>query len=340
MNAKKRRQLVILLIALGVVLVMLAGVLFLNYLDDKKAEDAIVHVETVENLTGMTFVNGTEEDAFTAQTDEEGNVTWTYDADGDFPAADSTLNNLKSQVEELTASREISIEDDLSAYGLETPERALTLTGEDGTTATLLIGGTSGESYYCMLEGADSIYVIDSTLPDALPETLTDLAELGTFPALSEDIIQTVRVTGKTDQTFTVTEEAGETDGDAATYRWTCGDLDITEDSFLTTFRTQLDSVTMSELSAFKPSQTELQESGVLDPTAEITVTYTEDEETKTATLTIGNYDEDGDSYYCLLDGDTTLLYTAQADGLSDLVAVAQQGYSAASVASEEDTGA
>lgn len=344
MNAKKRKQLMILLALLAAAVLILLAVLLGNWAAAKQDEKSVIHVATVENPSTLTLTHGTESNTFLS-----GDDGWSWQEDGDFPVNSSQLDSITSLLSELTASRAFEVADSLADYGLEDPENVIEVSNEDGESAALLLGSTSGDSYYCMLEGGEQIYLIDSSLHDLLPETLTDLASLAEYPKLTSEITEQVTISGAFDQTFTVKEvevesEDGDSSDSSATeptteYHWfLSGDVDVTENSLMTSLRTEINSLEMSSLAAFKPSKKELNAYGINDPTAVLTVDYTEDGETKISTLTIGSYDENEDGYYCILDGDTTMLYLVDASALENTVNVAEKGYAAVQAESAADS--
>lgn len=354
MNAKKQKQLLILLALLVAAIVMFVAVKLVNHAETKKEEASVIHVETVENPTALTLRVGGESYRFSAQeTETDGDAAqsteWSWEDDAAFPVKSDSINEITSLLSELTASREIAIEEDLDAYGLKEPAAAIALTDASGDSATLMLGAATGSSYYCMLEGGDEIYVIDSSLHDLLPEDLTELAKVADYPALSSDIIDSVTISGEFDQTFQVrqVEEEASSDGDSsevkinAEYHWfLSGDTDVTKESLLTKLRTELDSITMTSLAAYKPTQEVLNACGMDKPTAVLTVKYEDDGKAVTSELMIGSYDSDENVYYCVLDGNTDMLYAVDAGTLENTVNVAQQGYAAASAAADADSDA
>ncbi len=344
MNAKKRKQLIILLVLLAGAVLILLAVLLGNRAAAKQEENNVIHVTTVENPSTLTLTRGAESNTFLS-----GDDGWSWQEDADFPVDSSQLDSITSLLSELTASREFEIEDSLADYGLETPENVIEVSNDAGESSALLLGSTSGDSYYCMLEGGEVIYLIDSSLNDLLPETLTDLATLAEYPKLTSEITKNVTISGAFDQSFTVKEvEVDSEDGDSSDssaseptteYHWfLSGDVDVTENSLMTSLRTEINSLELSSLAAFKPSKKELTAYGISEPTAELTVAYEEDDETKTSVLTIGSYDENEDGYYCILDGDTTMLYLVDASALENTVNVAENGYAAAQAESAAQT--
>ncbi len=363
MNAKKRKQLLTLLVLLAVAIVVWIAVILINQAETQKEEDSIIYVETVDDPTGLTLTIEEGSYSFSAEattetdgdadededTDEDEDETvWSLADDADFPVQSDSINEITEALAELTASREISIEDDLDAYGLEDPAASITVTNDAGDSATLLLGSeTSSGYYYCMLEDSDVIYVIESTLYSLLPGSLTELAELTEYPAFSSDILDSITISGDYEETFEVREveveeESDDEDSSEVTitteyHYFLSGETDVTGESLITSLRTEVFSIEMTSLAIYKPTEDELSEYGIDDPTAVLTVEYEDDDETLTSELIIGSYDEDEDVYYCILDGDTNMLYAVDASSLENVITIAEQGYEAASAAAEED---
>lgn len=352
MNAKKQKQLLVLLVLLAAAVVVLLAVKLINRAETKKEEASILHVDTVDDPTGLTLTIAEGSYRFSAQEAEtDGDAAqskeWSWEDDPAFPVKSDSINEITDLLSDLTASREISIEEDLDAYGLEEPAAAIALSDESGDSSALLLGAATGSGYYCMLEGGDVIYVIDSSLYDLLPESLTELAQVADYPAFSSDIMDSVTISGEFDQTFEVRQvEAEDTSDDedssetttTTEYHWfLSGDTDVTGESLLTSLRTEIGSIEMTSLAAYKPAQEVLTACGVDNPTAILTVKYRDHGEAVTSELVIGSYDADEDVYYCILDGDTNMLYAVDAGTLENTVNVAQLGYAAAGAAADAE---
>lgn len=361
MSKKKQKQLFLMLGILAAMAILLTAGILLNRWNTKrqeKAEDeATPRVVTMESVSAMTLKNGDASLSFAK--DDDGNWYWADDAD--FPLDTSTLTSLESLAEDYKAEKELEISDTLEAYGLADSTQSLTLTDDDGSSTTILLGGATGENYYAMVEGGDTIFTVGTTLADSLSKSLYDMAELASYPALSEDIIQSVQVSGAQDETFTVqavevesgdagdssaaSSASSDTETDAADasssaeaevtteYHWLRNGTDITDDSALTTFRTEVDSIAVSGLAYYKPDDAQRAACGLSSPTAVLTVVYTGDDGDVTSTLTIGGQDEESGSYYCTLDTDPNEIWLISSDAVENTLSIAAQGYDAVQTA-------
>lgn len=360
MSKKKQKQLTIMVVivaALAAILVVAIQLNNWNAARQEAAEDAAIpRILTLDNVTGVTFVDGDSSLEFLLNDDGE----WYWADDEDFLLDDTAVSTVAGLAEDFQANASFEIADDLAAYGLEDADLKVIYTTEDGDTYTVLVGDATGDYYYAMLEDGDTIYTIGETLPTYLPYTLYDMADLADYPSLSSDIIQDVTLTsGDSEITFTIGEvevevsddededadSSAESDssakGDASAsssepeteieYHWFLDGEDVTEQSQITSLNTEVDSIAMSSLAAFKPTDEALETYGLTEPTMTLTVRYTDedddgDEITVTSVLTVGGYNEDEDAYYCTLDTNPNEVYLLSASSIETSLELAANG--------------
>ena len=317
--AKKKKQLLLLLIVLGVVVLLLVGLLIWNWYSDKRQaaaeEAALIHVTTVEDPVQLTYCNGTDTLSFTKEDD-----TWKSDDTPGFPLDSTYLETIVTTLSELTADRKLDVVDELDAYGLEEPERWITVTDEDGASATLYLGNATGESntYAMVGEDKNTIYTISSDLMNNIGYDLYGMAKLAEFPALSSSNTKTVTISGKMENNW-----------------YLSGEVDVTKEAYLTALRTELGSITFAKLFDFQPTEQEIKGYGLADPIATLTVEYLDsDDQRQTATLLIGSAYKDADGtkyYYAMLKGNDDEVYLISQDSVKQIVAAAESGYAQAS---------
>ena len=310
--------------------------------------DDTVYVTQLSDPTALSFTN--QYGTFSFTKGEEG---WTRDDDSDFPADQDALDDLADQAGTLAAVRTISDPEELTSYGLDAPSMEVSVTDEDGTQAQLLIGSTvdSGD-YYAKVEGSDTVYTIASTLPEALDIPVDDLIALAQFPSLSEDNIVSVTWTSG-DNTLTLVQEQTEsTDADSnsdasadsssdtseeeATTTWTVDGQTVSQDN--TTFislMAQLSELAFSDCYDYHKQAQTRTDCGLDDPTGMLTVVYTDGEEEKTMTLTLGALAEGGDSYYALLDDDP-IIYLIPTDQIGSFFSLTVDNLTAVEETEEE----
>ena len=165
--AKKKRQLRLLLLLLVVAVALFVGAFCWNRWqtaqEEAEAEAAVIHVDLVEEPTKLTYSNGTDTITF-----EKSGESWVSADESDFPLNSDTVDTFVDTLTSLTAEREIAVEDDLSAYGLEKPKQWVELTDKEGNSATLYLGGASGELYYAQKKDGETIYTISSDVQSQL----------------------------------------------------------------------------------------------------------------------------------------------------------------------------
>ena len=117
--AKKKRQLRLLLLLLAVAVALFVAAFCWNRWqtaqEEAEAEAAVIHVDLVEEPTKLRYSNGTDTITF-----EKSGESWVSAEETDFPVNSDTVDTFVDTLTSLTAEREISVKDDLSAYGLET----------------------------------------------------------------------------------------------------------------------------------------------------------------------------------------------------------------------------
>lgn len=320
------------LIALAaVVVVCAAGYVGLRTWNQSQSEvDETVYVTQLSDPTALTFTNQYGTYSFT-----KGEEGWTRDDDSDFPTDQDTLDDLAGQAGTLAAVRTISDPEDLTSYGLDAPTMEVNLTDEDGTQVKLLIGSTADSGdYYAKVDGSDTVYTIASTLPTALDIQVDELIALAEFPSISEDNIQSVTwtsgestVTLVQEQTESESTEDSSSDADSSsdsseeetTTIWKVEGQTVSEDN--TTFislMAQLSELAFSDCYDYHGEAQTRTDCGLDTPVGVLTVVYTDGDEEKTMTLTLGALAEGGDSYYAMLDDDP-IIYLIPSNEIGSL---------------------
>lgn len=209
---KKKKSIYILL---GVLIVLIAVYFGLQQYNKsqqekeiKKAEAEKIHITDIssDDVESLSYTDGSTTMDFV-----KNDGTWQVKNDTDFPLAQSSIEAMVTSAGQLTAVRALSDTDELSDYGLDSPQYTVTLTDADGTATKLLVGNTTGEDYYLKTDQADTIYTVDSTLVQGLVFSLDDLLQMETFPVISSSTIEKVVIT----QNGTETRYDADNDDDA-----------------------------------------------------------------------------------------------------------------------------
>jgi hypothetical protein len=112
------------------------------------------------------------------------------------PAASFSVSDLLDTVTGLEAQRTIRrVGSNLAAYGLDRPVARITLRATGGRTATLEVGKASpvGTGLYAQVVPGSAIYLVDSSIKDALTKSATDLRQK-TLADFSDADVQKVRI--------------------------------------------------------------------------------------------------------------------------------------------------
>ena len=282
---KKNKGVLILL----VILILLVAVYFIlrtwntkqTEKEEEKQEAATVHVTdtSADDIVSLKFNVGNGDLEFSKEDDQ-----WYYTPDKDFPLQQSYPEDMAETVGSITAGRELTDGDSIDAYGLDEPAYTIEYTDADGNTTELLFGDMTGDDYYVMLNGNDTVYTVNSSVIDPFNYTLDDMARLDDYPSIgSGNLVKEV-----------ITQN-----GETTTYD--SEDEDQAED--IAAVAGGLGAVSLSEAADYSVEDEDLDVYG-LDEDSRITVgaTYTQDDEEQLLTLYIGNEDGSGNRYVMLND--------------------------------------
>ena len=282
---KKNKGVLILIIVLVLLLAVYFGLRSWNVSQEEKEEAeqeaATVHVTdtAAEDIVSLKFNVGNGDLEFSKEDDK-----WYYTPDKDFPLQQSYPEDMAEAVGSITADRELTDGDALDAYGLDDPAYTVEYTDAEGNVTELLFGDMTGDDYYAMISGSDTVYTVGGSVIEALDYSLEDMAQLDDYPSIgSGNLVKEV-----------ITQN-----GETTTYN--SEDEDQAED--IAAVAGGLGAVTLSEAADYSVEDEDLDMYG-LDEASRITVeaTYTQDDEEQLLTLYIGNEDGNGNRYVMLND--------------------------------------
>lgn len=282
---KKNKGILILLAVLILLVAVYFGLRTWNAQQEEKAQEeqeaATVHVTdtSAEDIVSLKFNVGNGGLEFSKEDDQ-----WYYTPDKDFPLQQSYPEDMAETVGSITAGRELTDGDSIDAYGLDEPAYTIEYTDADGNTTEFLFGDMTGDDYYVMLNGNDTVYTVNSSVIDPFNYTLDDMARLDDYPSIgSGNLVKEV-----------ITQN-----GETTTYD--SEDEDQAED--IAAVAGGLGAVSLSEAADYSVEDEDLDVYG-LDEDSRITVeaTYTQDDEEQLLTLYIGNEDGSGNRYVMLND--------------------------------------
>lgn len=183
----KKRTIVWLTLAL---IVVGALCLLLWLLPEQESEDGSSN-ESIHSLfdsndpdaiNALSFVCGDNQKLSFIRTDDG----WQADGQSKLPISKTRIDALLDRLERMLALRTI-IEhcEDPSEYGLDAPYCSVSIT-VNGNEKTYLFGSYSDyySGYYCMLEGTDTVYMVDEDYVNRFDLTLEDLLGSDRLPDL------------------------------------------------------------------------------------------------------------------------------------------------------------
>lgn len=259
----------------------------------KKTESEKIQITDIDknDIAGLSYTDGSSTMNFIK---DDG--TWKVKDNGDFPLSQSQVEAMVTSAGQLTAVRKLSDADNISDYGLDQPQYTVTLKDSDGKETKLLIGDTTGEDYYVMAEGKDTVYTIGSSLVQGLVFSLDDLLQKETFPTVSTSEIQKVVITHNGTETVYQSKNAGDEDA-------------------LSTIGGGLGAVSFSKCVDYSLTEDKLSQYGLDEASrTKVEVTY-KDSDKKKQTITFyvgGTVTENGTEYnYVQMDGSKMVNLTA-----------------------------
>ncbi len=187
------------LITLGVLLLVLAG-LIVGYfvqkdLNAKKAEEeAKENEQTLTTVfdkgkaivTGLTFVSEEESLSFSYVND-----SWVYDGDNNYPLKQESIASMADAIGIIEAVETVKdVSDDMSQYGLDTPELTVDARFSDGSARTFRFGAlnTFNECQYLTISGDENLYMINSDVAYPFATDLDTLYQPESFKLLKDGV--------------------------------------------------------------------------------------------------------------------------------------------------------
>ena len=334
MDWRQRRTVTILTAVLLALLAAVLIVLGIRYRENRQeapeeGEPLAAASMTVEGYSALVYSNGSTTLSFTA---EEGG-DWAWENDPQFPLRQETINSILALLINWRPQQTLAAEEDLSAYGLDEPAGALTLTGADGSVRALSFGKTTtdGTSRYVMEQSDPStVYIIADTLFTQMSVPIYDMCDVPLLPLLEESAIRSILIRGPENEDGTpalvTVLTTAKRDGDGGPVTWLQGSENVTANETVRALLEDIRALVFSRCVDYDPSDEALTICGFDTPPAALTVNYTTDTGTEeTISLTIGAQVLDGSGRYARL-GDSTTIYSLPTAALDPLMRVAANG--------------
>ena len=301
-SMRKKKKGILILLA---VLVLLTAVYFIlrtwNARQEEKEKEeqeaATVRVTdtSADDIVSLKFNVGNGDLEFSKEENQ-----WYYTPDKDFPLKQSYPEDMAAAVGSITADRELTDGDSPDAYGLDDPAYTVEYTDADGNVTELLFGDMTGDDYYVMVSGSDTVYTVGSSVIDSLNYALEDMAQLDDYPSIGSGNLVKEVIT----QNGEITTYDSENEDQAEDIAAVAGGLGA---------------VTLSEAADYSVADEDLDMYG-LDEASRITVeaTYTQNDEEQLLTLYIGSEDGSGNRYVML--NDSRIVYLISDEICSNIL--------------------
>ena len=274
-------------------------------------EDMAVNIVPVEGVTALELCDGDVTLRF-ARTDD----TWYWVDDGTFPLDQDAVAALLALPSSLAAAEPVQGQGELSGYGLETPKKYVTATA-DGADSTIYVGSQTSDGRWYVLTPDGVVRLAAQADGEALSRSIYDMAVLPELPAITEENLISLTLTGAEGKqvTFSVDESGVRRSGAR----------DVTEKT--ASLVDELGKLAVTACVDYDPADGAAAVCGLDVPEAILAVNYVNAHGGDGAlTLTVGGSTGDG-GRYVTLNGDATI-YRMEETGLAQVLTLAALGLS------------
>lgn len=274
-------------------------------------EDMAVNIVPVEGVTALELCDGEVTLRF-ARTDD----TWHWVDDGTFPLDQDAVAALLALPSSLAAAESVQGQGELSGYGLETPKKYVTATA-DGADSTIYVGSQTSDGRWYVLTPDGVVRLAAQADGEALSRSIYDMAVLPELPAITEEDLISLTLTGAGGKqvTFSVDESGVRRSGAR----------DVTEKT--ASLVDELGKLAVTACVDYDPADGAAAVCGLDVPEAILAVNYVNAHGGDGAlTLTVGGSTGDG-GRYVTLNGDATI-YRMEETGLAQVLTLAALGLS------------
>lgn len=274
-------------------------------------EDMAVNIVPVEGVTALELCDDEVTLRF-ARTDD----TWHWVDDETFPLDQDAVAALLALPSSLAAAEPVQGQGELSGYGLETPKKYVTATA-DGADSTIYVGSQTSDGRWYVLTPDGVVRLAAQADGEALSRSIYDMAVLPELPAITEENLISLTLTGAEGKqvTFSVDESGARRSGAR----------DVTEKT--ASLVDELGKLAVTACVDYDPADGAAAVCGLDVPEAILAVNYVNAHGGDGAlTLTVGGSTGDG-GRYVTLNGDATI-YRMEETGLAQVLTLAALGLS------------
>mgnify|MGYP002537786960 FL=1 len=276
---------------------------------EPERKDAATQTVPVEGITGLTLCDGDVTLRF--EKDEAGN--WIWHDDPTFPLEQSAMDELLALPAALDGGETVTDGQELSAYGLETPAKYITVTA-DGEDATYYVGEETTDGRWYVLTPDGRVLYASAESKALLSRSIYDMAVLPQLPVIApEQVVSVTILTPERTVAFLADEDGVRR---SASRDVTAQTAALVE---------ELGALTVTACVDYHPAEGAAAVCGLDDPALTLAMNYLSDTGAdKALTLAVGLPTGDG-GRYVTLDGETTI-YRMEEASLAQLLTIAETG--------------
>lgn len=201
-----------------VVLIVLAGLYIVLHIHNSKNEGDSDENEgttafeiNIEEIKDVSFESKENTCSFTRNEDR-----WSYVGDEAFPLNQDSFQEILNQFESINSDREIEDAEDLSEYGLDDFDVKVTIKDTHDKEYTLEFGTVNDVTDNCYMTvngNGKTVYMVNSSLKDAVSFSVNDLAEKEEFPVITGTAITKLIVEKPGEETVAIVKNGDTSTG-------------------------------------------------------------------------------------------------------------------------------
>lgn len=263
----------------------------------------------VEGITGLTLCDGDVTLRF--EKNEEG--SWIWHDNPTFPLEQSAMDELLALPAALDGGETVTDGQELSAYGLETPAKYITVTA-DGEDATYYVGEETTDGRWYVLTPDGRVLYASAESKALLSRSIYDMAVLPQLPVIAPEQVLSVTILTPERTVAFLTGEDGVRRS---------ANRDVTAQT--AALVEELGALTVTACVDYDPAEGAAAVCGLDESALTLAMNYLSDTGAdKALTLAVGLPTGDG-GRYVTLDGETTI-YRMEEASLAQLLTIAETG--------------
>lgn len=272
--------------------------------------DASTQTVPTEGVTALELCSG----EVTLRLDKDEDGQWSWRDDPDFPLEQEAVAALLALPAALDGGEAVADVQELSVYGLESPEKYVTVTS-DGTDVTYYVGEQASDGRWYVLTPDGRVLYAAAEDAALLQRSIYDMAVLPALPAIAPEQLVSVTLNGTEGVTVTFSvDESGIRRS---------GSRDVT--AATEALVGEIGALHLTGCVDYEPAEGAEAVCGLDVPAAALAVNYTADTGAdKALTLLVGNGDGSG-GRFVTLNGESTI-YRMEEAALAEILRLAEAG--------------